>query len=64
MTKKKRNFQPQAWQKDPQNVKTSTVQLWSASGIMLTAQLPLEKAREMVTKGEAFVICDQAVGYF
>jgi hypothetical protein len=31
---------------------------------MLTAQLPLEKAREMVTKGEAFVICEQAIGYF
>ena len=38
-----------------------TVQLWSPD-IMLTANLPVEEAREMVKNGKCYVITGQAVG--
>ena len=52
----------QPWQVDPANVKTEKVQVWSPYGTMLTAQMSLENARNMVVEGRAFVISDQAVG--
>jgi len=52
---------PHAWQKDPDMIMTETVQLWR-HGIMMTASIPRERAKEMVRKGEAFVITSQAIG--
>jgi len=47
--------------RDPMRLKTERVQYWR-NGIMLTAQMPLEEARRLVAKGEAYVITDQAIG--
>lgn len=52
----------QKWQQDPKNLTTGKVQLWSASGTMLTAQMKLEDARELVRTGGAFVVSNQAIG--
>jgi len=52
----------QAWQSDPSQIKTSTVQLWTAQGTMATAIMPLEMARKCVENGNCFVISDQAIG--
>ena len=56
-----RNYRPAEWQKNPQNVKASHVQFWR-NGIMLTAQMNTQDARDMVSNSRAFVICDQAIG--
>ena len=58
--------QARTWQRDPAKLNTPTgmIQLWSASGTMVTAQLPIEQARELVASGSAFVISSQAVGRF
>ena len=47
--------------RDPMGLKTERVQYWR-NGIMVTAQMPLETARRLVAKGEAYVITDQAIG--
>lgn len=52
---------PSDWQTEPSRVTTARVQHW-ANGVMTTAQMPLDLARELVEKGAAFVICDQAIG--
>ena len=46
---------------DSRSLKTSCIQFWS-EGNMVTAQMSLSKAREMVESGSAFVITDQAIG--
>lgn len=60
---KKGSYIPQAWQREPERLTTSKLQLWSVSGVMLTAELDLERGKEMVSEGIAFVISSQAVGY-
>ena len=40
---------------------TSTVQYW-LNGSMMTAQMPLEEAKQLVRNGKAFVISAQAIG--
>lgn len=57
----KKSLKPQAWQLNPENVKTETVQYWR-NGIMLTAQMSRMGAREMIRQKTAFVISDQAIG--
>lgn len=52
---------PKDWQKDPKQVTTPFVQYWR-NGVMITAQVTNEKAREMVKNGVAFVMTDQAIG--
>lgn len=54
----------QPWQIDPARLASERVQVWSANGTMLTAQIPLEVAREMVKAGTGFVISSQAVGHY
>ena len=54
----------QAWQTDAKNLTTSRVQVWSASGIVLTAQESLSGARESVKSGRAFIISEQAIGFY
>lgn len=58
---KSQQYQP--WQLNPDSIKTKQVQLWTQSGVMLTAELTRTEAQEMVRKGIAFVITDQAIGY-
>lgn len=50
------------WWRDPENVKTEMVQFWRM-GVMVTAMMSLEKAREAVRNGNAFVISNQAIGH-
>lgn len=50
------------WQADPRGVKTNLVQLWTANGTMASARCPRSDAREMVARGKAFVMTDQAIG--
>ncbi|HLB31074.1 MAG TPA: hypothetical protein VJN91_06055 [Gammaproteobacteria bacterium] len=57
-------WEPKDWQKDPMQVTTPQVQYWTRSGVMLTAQMPLEVAREKVRNGHAFIITHQAIGEF
>ena len=52
---------PRPDQTNPENVTSGNVQFWS-NGVMRTAQMTRETAREMVASGEAFVISAQAVG--
>jgi hypothetical protein len=49
-----------AWRKDPNMLQTAKVQVWRG-GILLTADWPLEKARQYVAEGRAMAICDQAI---
>ena len=55
------------WLKDsqvnPDNIKTDKVQLWKGN-TMLSGQLTKQEARKMVLEHKAFIISDQAVGYF
>ena len=51
----------EAWQKDPNNITTDTVQFW-VNGIMITAQLTKEEAQQKLREGKAFVISEQAIG--
>jgi hypothetical protein len=55
-----KKFSPAAWQTNPESLKTSQVQFWSASGSMM-GLVSLEAAREAVSAGRAFVVCDQAI---
>ena len=57
-----RNNTPAKWQKNPEEIKTSTVQFWT-NGTMVTAQMSNKEAREMVANGSAFVITSQAIGH-
>ncbi len=57
----RRKYYPQAWQTDPSLIDTETVQYWR-DGVMLTAQMKKERARELVETGQAFVITGQAIG--
>ena len=54
------------WQTDPNklNTQSGTVQYWSATGGMITAQMPIETARKLVIAGKAYVITSQAVGQY
>ena len=58
---KSKRFVPASWQKDPNRIKTDTVQFWK-NGTMLTAQMPNADAKRMVKTGKAFVISSQAIG--
>ena len=57
----RKQYTPKEWQRNPYNLTTEKVQYWLNSGTMITAQMTLEKAREMVYEGRAFVISDQAI---
>lgn len=59
-----RRGQEQTWQMEPERLITSTVQVWSSSGSMLTAQCPLDDAQAAVREGRAFVISSQAIGHY
>lgn len=50
------------WQTEAKNLNTKSnkVQCWGET--MLTAQMPITKAREMVRDGRAFVMSTQAIG--
>lgn len=50
------------WQADPRGIKTNLVQVWTVAGTMSTARCPRPDARELVARGKAFVIADQAIG--
>jgi len=49
------------WQRRPSHLTTPMVQLWRATGVMLTARLTLVEARERIREGTAFVITCQAI---
>jgi hypothetical protein len=53
----------QDWQLNPKSLETKTIQLWTASGVMLTAQLTKTEAEKMVSDGRCFVITSQAIGF-
>jgi len=46
---------------NPEHIRMETVQLWK-NGVMITAQLSKEEAKEMVRQRKAFVISSQAIG--
>ena len=52
---------PTGWQLDPSRVTTATVQMWR-NGVMVTAMMSNEAARQAVREGRAFVMSSQAVG--
>ena len=52
------------WQRNPDQINTDKVQVWSANGSMLTAQCTRLQARELVASGKAFVCTEQAISYF
>ena len=56
--------QEKAWQRDPNMLETDPVQLWGNMGILLTGCCPLVVAKECVVDDLAFVISDQAIGYY
>jgi len=56
-----RPHQPKEWQLDPDSLETATVQYWR-NGVMVSAQITLENARESVRNGTAFVISGCAIG--
>jgi len=54
----------QSWQMDPDSIQTESVQLWSATGVMLSGMLSKEEARKLVSSGKCFVMSEQAIGYY
>ena len=50
------------WQADPKGIQTNLVQVWTVNGTMQTARCPLYEARDLVARGKAFVMTDQAIG--
>lgn len=61
MKRKQSNRKPAQHQLDPQRIDTQNVQFWR-NGIMITAQLSNQEARNLVANGSAFVITGQAIG--
>jgi len=59
--KKRYEYKPSGSQLNPETLNTETVQFWT-NGIMLTADIKLRHAKEMVKAGSAFVITSQAIG--
>jgi len=55
------DWEPSAWQKDPNNLKSDKVQFWK-NGIMLKL-LDLQEARRLVAEGKAFISTSQAIVY-
>lgn len=53
-------MKPQIDKTDPNRIETETVQYWQ-NGIMLTAMMTKETARELVRNGQAYVINGQAI---
>jgi hypothetical protein len=54
-------FKPADWQRDPSNITTPNVQLWSQSGTM-RGVISSETATKYVKNGTHFVMCCQAIG--
>jgi len=52
-------WEPSAWQKDPNNLKTTKVQFWK-NGVMLRL-LDLQEAKRLVAEGRAFISTVQAI---
>ena len=52
---------PRPDQQDPNRVTSRNVQYWR-NGVMMTAQMTQDQARQQVSNGSAFVISSQAVG--
>lgn len=50
---------PLTWQLDPNQLETEQVQVW---GETMRGLVPLETAREMVSRGSHFVMTGQAIG--
>ena len=53
------------WQADPERVQSPTtgvITLWDDLGGVVTAQMTIEKAKELVKSGRAFVISSGNVG--
>jgi len=57
----KKNYK--AWQTNPESIDSnlSAIQYW-LHGSMMTAQMKVAGAKEMVKDGRAFVISSQAIG--
>lgn len=56
----KRSRKPVDWQKDPNNIYSDRVQFWR-NGVMITV-MDKAQAASLVTSGNAFVMCEQAIG--
>ena len=54
-------WQPKEWQINPATIKTEKVQYWH-NGIMVTAQMTKETAKELISNSKAFAINDCAIG--
>ena len=54
--------QAKEWQKNPETIKTSRVQLWSPAVMM--GLIDLAEAKELVAGEKCFVITDQAIGFY
>ena len=59
--KNSKEYRPTASQMNPDRITTDTVQLWQ-NGIMVTAMIKNEEAKEMIKNRQAFVITEQAIG--
>ena len=53
-------MKPQVDKTDPNRIETETVQYWR-NGIMVTAMMTKETAKELVRTGKAYVITSQAI---
>jgi len=53
-------MKPQVDKTDPDRIVTETVQYWKG-GVMLTAMMKKEVAKELVRTGEAYIITSQAI---
>ena len=58
--RKSKKYYPRTDQKNPDDLKTSEVQIWH-HGIMMGV-CPLEEAKQWIREKRAFVITDQAIG--
>lgn len=56
-----KEFKPADWQRDPSNLTTPKVQVWSKSGTM-RGVIASETATQLVNNRTHFVMCSQAIG--
>ena len=56
----RKQYRPSGWQLDAANLHTQNVQVWR-NGLM-AGVISKQQAVEMIAEGNAFVICEQAVG--
>lgn len=50
------------WQADPKQITSPQVTVWNAHGTMMTASMSLDRAKDLVARGRAFIVSNGHIG--